>query len=175
MKWSFFIVITLCFIVLQTVILPCFSWFSHSFDLIIILVVFLSLNFSHYGVVAAIAGIGGIMDSLSGGPFFLYIFSYIWIFLIVQLVRQLVFQTSTLFVVAISLVSILIEQGLTFFSVFIQPGRTVVWQIDIIPMIHRAVWGSVMIPLGLWGVSVLYGNWQYMVRAFAKTREMKRR
>jgi len=120
MKWLFFILISLFLIILQTVIFPGASWFSNSFDLNIILIIFLSLNFPRYWTAAVIACIGGVMDSLSGGPFFVYLFSYIWIFLIVHMARQFVFQTSILFVMVVGLLSVAIQQGIFFFSVVVR-------------------------------------------------------
>jgi rod shape-determining protein MreD len=174
MKWLFILLISLFLIVLQTVILPSVSWFSHSFDLTIILVVFLSLNFPGFWITAVIACIGGVMDSLSGGPFFVYLFSYLWIFLIVQLVKQLVFQTSTLFVVAISLVSVLIQQGVFLFSMFVGQDHSTVQKMDISLMVQQAAWGALVIPPGVWTMSFLFGQWQKMGQAVVQTWEKKR-
>jgi cell shape-determining protein MreD len=174
MKWFFFIFSSLFFIVLQTVIFPGASWFSNSFDLTIMLIVFLSLNFPRYWMTGVIACIGGIMDSLSGGPFFLYLFSYLWIFLIVQLIKQLVFQTSALFVVAVSLVAVLIQQGVFLFSIFVGQDHATLQNMDITLMVQQAVWGAVMIPPGVWTISFLFGQWQKMGRAVAQTRGKKR-
>jgi rod shape-determining protein MreD len=174
MKWLFFILISLFLIILQTVIFPGASWFSNSFDLNIILIIFLSLNFPRYWMAAVIACIGGVMDSLSGGPFFVYLFSYIWIFLIVQMVKQLVFQTSALFVVAISLVSVLIQQGLFLFSMYVGQDHSTVQKFEISLMVQQAVWGALVIPPGIWTMSFLFGQWQKMGRAAAQNWEKKR-
>lgn len=169
MKGLFFVIISLFLIILQTVIFPAFSWFSCRFDLTLIVVVFLSLNFSNYWVLGAIAAIGAIMDSLSGGPFFLYMFSYIWIFLIVQLASQLVFQTSVLYVLTISLVSVMVQQGLFLFSVLVQQDHAAVWPVEMSRLFQQALWGAVVIPPGIWVISRLFGRWQNMGRAAAKT------
>ncbi len=173
MNGLFFIVITLAVVVFQTIVSPCFFWFPQSFDVTIILILFLSLHFYRHAVVPAIVFIGSIMDSLSGGPFFLYTFSYIWIYLIVQLVKQIVFQTSGLFILVISMVSILIQQGLVVFSVFIQQGKTGVWQMDFTSMGAQLLWGTLLIPPGVWLLSLCYQNWRYMVRVLKKSWEHK--
>jgi len=173
MNGLYFFIITLFFIVLETIVFPSVSWFSRSFDLIIVLVLFLSLHFPRYAVVMAIASIGGIMDSLSGGPFFLYMFSYLWIFVMVQLVKQFVFQTSGLFILVISMVSVVLQQALGVFSVFIQQGESAVWQMDFVLMIRQVVWGTLLIPLGVWVLSIWYENWRHMVRMLKKNWEQK--
>lgn len=173
MNGLYFFIITLFFIVLETIVFPAFPWFSQHFDLIIVPVLFLSLHFSRHTVVMAVVCIGGIMDSLSGGPFFLYMFSYLWIFVIVQLVKQFVFQTSGLFFLVISMVSVVIQQGLGIFSVFIQQGENAVWQMDFTLMISQVIWGTVLIPPGVWIVSTGYENWRHMVRMLKKNWEQK--
>lgn len=65
----FFLAATIGLIVFQTAVLPSFFWFSHCFDLLIIVVLYLSLAFSRAGAVFAIAGMGIVMDSISGGRF----------------------------------------------------------------------------------------------------------
>jgi cell shape-determining protein MreD len=173
MNALFFVITTLFFIVLQTLVSPCFAWFVHGFDLTIILVLFLSLHFSHYAVLAAIIFIGGIMDSLSGGPFFLYVFSYVWIYVMVQLVKQFVFQTSGLFVPVIGMVSVMIQQGLGVFAIFIQQGQTAVFQMDFAQMVRHAVYGAVLVPFGVWLLAIIYQNWNYMVRMLQKKWEKR--
>ncbi|MCK5836927.1 MAG: hypothetical protein KAH09_06640, partial [Desulfobacula sp.] len=86
MNAVFFVLFTGVLIILQTIVLPSFDWFSQCFDLMIINVLFLSLVSSHYAMVFAIILIGCIMDSVSGVPFCLHIFSYVWIYIIVYLV-----------------------------------------------------------------------------------------
>ena len=122
MNIFFFISLTLILFVFQTLILPSFSWFSHSFDLLIIEVLYLSLFSKRSSVIIAIILIGALMDSASGVPFFFYIFSYLWIYIVVQLVSQFLFQRSVLFVMVISMVSVMVQQCLLLLTVFIQQG-----------------------------------------------------
>lgn len=173
MNGLFFVLITLVFVIFQTIVSPCFFWFPQSFDVTIMLVLFLSLHFSRHAVVLAIVFIGSTMDSLSGGAFFLYTFSYIWMYLIVQLGKQIVFQTRGLFIVVISMLSILIQQGLVVFSVFIQQGKAAVWQMDFTLMGAQLLWGTLLVPPGVWLLSLCYQHWRYMVRMLQKSWEQK--
>ena len=175
MNGLFFVITTLFFIILQTVVFPSFSWFSQSFDLIIMVVLFLSLTYSHYAVVTVIAIMGGIMDSISGVPFFLHIFSYLWIYLIVQLFKQFVFQRSVVFVLIISVVSVLIQQGLVIFSVFIDQDQAAVWRMDLTLIVHQMVWGLLVIPPGVWLLNVLRHAWLRTARNARKQWEQKYR
>jgi rod shape-determining protein MreD len=174
MKWLFVGIISLFFVVFQTVLLPSVSCSFYCFDLTIILIVYVSLHFSHYMIIAVIAVIGGTMDSLSGGPFFIYTFSYIWIFLMVQLARQLVFQTSILFVMVISLMAVSIQQGLILFSVIARHDTTGVGPLDVSTMLRQVVWGGAMVPLGVVLITALNRRWEGTIQRWIKIREQKR-
>jgi rod shape-determining protein MreD len=174
MKWVFVGIISLFLIVFQTVLLPFISSSFYCFDLTIILIVYISLHFSHYLVIAFIAGMGGIMDSLSGAPFFLYTFSYLWIFLIVRLARQLVFQTSIPFVLVVSLLSVTIQQGIFLFSLFARQEYSGTWPLNVSLMLQQIAWGTVLIPLGVGLISAGYQRWQKLIQHIARIRETRR-
>lgn len=175
MNGLFFVILTLSCILLQTVVFPAFSWFSQSFDIMIVVVLYLSLVYSHSAVVCTIVVIGGLMDSISGVPFGLHVFSYLWIYLIVQLFKQFVFQRSVVFILIISMVSVVIQQGLILFSVFINQGQDAIWRMDFTLMVRQIIWGGVAIPPGVWILNVLRQNWLYAVRMMRKQWEQKYR
>ncbi len=168
MNAVFFIILTLCLLVVQTIILPCFSWFPQCFDLMIINVLFLSLIASRNSMVFAIAGIGCIMDSISGTPFGYYLFSYLWIYIIVRLARQLVFKHSFIFIVIMSVVAVLIQHGLLVFSILVKHGQIDFDSSDADLLMKQALWGLVLIPAGIWVVRGLRMNWIYIVKQLQK-------
>lgn len=168
MNALFFAMLTLFLILVQTILFPSFPWFSQSFDLLIIDVICLSLVYSHYAVILAIAVIGCIMDSLSGVAFFHHIFAYLWIYLIVILFKQLVFQRSVIFVLIISLVSVLIQQAMILFSVFIEEGRDVLGQTDFSLMAKQLFWGGVVIPPSVWAINGFRQYWLLLVKRLKK-------
>ncbi len=168
MNALFFIFSTLFLITLQTVILPGFSFFPYTFDLLLIIVLFLSLISTHFSTAVAVSLMGIVMDSLSGVPFFYFTFSYLWVFMIVQLVKQFLFKQSRVFIVIISLVSVLIQQGLFVFSVLIRSDTTTVPSIDMTMFIYSAVLGTLLIPAGIWILSVLFDIWKVMTRSMQK-------
>ncbi|MBU0465318.1 MAG: hypothetical protein KKE12_17250 [Proteobacteria bacterium] len=159
MNAVFFFVFTLFLIVIQTIILPSFSWFDQCFDLLIIEILFLSVISSHYSMVLAIIIIGCIMDSISGVPFCYHIFSYVWMYVIVQIVKQLFFQRSIIFIFIISIVSIPIQHGFLLFSVFVHQGVDSIWEFNFNLLIRQVFWGVVFIPPGIWLVNALWQNW----------------
>ncbi len=162
MKAVFFIILTLFLMVVQTIVLPSFSWFEHCFDLVIIDVLFLSLISTHYSMVFAVIFIGCIMDSISGAPFFFHVFAYLWIYIIVTLTRQLLFKQSVFFILIISLLAVLIQHALLLFSVFVHQGGTALQNFNFALLIHQAFWGLVFIPPGIWLVKVCRQNWIFV-------------
>lgn len=161
MSAVFFIVLTLVFIVLQTIILPSFLWFDQSFDLLIIEIIFLSLISTRHLMVLAIIVVGCLMDSISAVPFFHYVFSYGWIYIIVQIAKQLLFQRSTIFIFIMSMVAIVIQQLFLLFSVFVQHGVSAIWDFDVTLLLRQIFWGAVFIPPGIWLINMLWQKWMF--------------
>ncbi len=168
MNILFFVILTISLIILQSVIFPSFFWFAQCFDLMIMNIIFLSLVYSHYSVILTIILIGALMDSISGVAFSHHIFSYLWIYLIVQLFKQFVFQRSVIFILIISLASVLVQQGLILFSVFIEQGRNAIGLKDFTSMAWQLIWGGVFIPPGVWVINQLYRNWIYLIKMLGK-------
>ncbi|WP_457551803.1 hypothetical protein [Desulfobacula sp.] len=159
MNTVFFIFLTLFLIIIQTIVLPSFSWFAQCFDLLIIEILFLSFISSRHTMAFAIIIIGCIMDSISGVPFFFHIFSYLWIYIIVQMFKLLLFQKSTVFILIISIVSVLIQHGLLLFLVFVNQEDNTIWKFNFSLMIRQVFWGFIFIPPGIWLVNICYHNW----------------
>ena len=173
MNFLFFSAATLGLVVVQTIILPSFSWFPYTFDLLIVLVLYLSLVFSNYSIIFAIFFIGMIMDSLSSVPFFFHVFSYFWVYLSVQVLKQVVFQRSALFMLTVSLMAVLVQQALILFTVFLDQGEQGIMAVDFSRMAWQLVLGGLCITPGIWVLSALKQNTAYMVRQFR--RELARR
>ena len=154
MNALFFILCTLFIIVIQTVILPSVSFFMQCFDLMIINVLFLCLISTHYSTM-----LGIIMDSISGVPFSYCLFSYLWIYILVFLFRQLLFHKSIVFLLIISIVSVVIQHGLLLFSIFISSSGKSVLDLDFGLLISQIFWGFFLIPPGIWLIEFLYKKW----------------
>lgn len=163
-NFIFFFFSSLILVIAQTVIIPNFSWFSLSFDLMIINVLYLCLFSQHYGVPFCIVIIGCVMDSLSGGPFFLHTTAYLCIYLIVFFLRRLVFQRSAVFVFIVSLASVSIYQGLVMFSVFLLQGHNAIAATDYRLCIGQIIWAAVGIPLGVWIIKTVHQNFLHAVK-----------
>ena len=159
LKVVYFGGVALGVVLLETVLLPTFDWFPKGFDLMIVPVLLLSLTYTHYLAVAAVIFMGIVMDSLSGSAFFFHVFSYVWIYIIVQLFRQFVFHGSVIFICIISVVSVLIQQGLSLFSILISHGNAGILQTDGSLMAGQVMFGAVLIPIGFWALQLFLSLW----------------
>ncbi len=168
MKALFFIILTFFLIILQSIVLPSFSWSEQCFDLLIIEIFFLSLIATRHTMIFAIIVIGCIMDSISGVPFSYYVLSYLWIYIMVYIARQLFFDQSAIFVICISLASVIIQHLLLLFSILIRQGSGGLLEFDFDLLIKQTFWGFIFIPLSIWAVNIFWMRWNLMTKLMHK-------
>ncbi len=175
MNALFLILLILFLTVMQTVILPSFSFFSGCFDLLIIAALFLSLIAVHHSMAFALIIIGCIMDSISDVPFFFHIFSYVSIYLIVHLVKRLIFKQSIIFLLIISLMAVLIQQAMLLFSIFVRQEAGVIMEFDFFLLAKQAFWGLVIIPPSIMSIQICWQDWLMITKRMKKQMVEKNR
>jgi rod shape-determining protein MreD len=168
MKALFLITLTFLLIILQSTVFPYFSWFDQCFDLLIIDILFLSLIASRHSMIFAIIAVGCAMDSISGVPFYYHVFSYLWIYIMVNIVRQLFFDQRVLFILIISFISVIIQHVLLLFSIFINNGNDFSLEFDFNLLIKQTLWGFIFIPLSIWIINIFWLRWKYMTKLMRK-------
>ncbi|MCF8044990.1 MAG: rod shape-determining protein MreD [Desulfarculaceae bacterium] len=173
MTFPFFIILALFLIVMQTTVLPEISIISNSFDLVIINVLYVSLLFSHPWVLGAVAVIGCIMDSLSGSPFGLYLSSYIWMYILVQLMKPVFFSRSLFFLPAVTVFSVLLEYLFLLLSVFISSGGKGVLSLNFSLMIKQLLWAALLIPVAVKLVFIVHRYWDKGCEKLFEKRRLK--
>jgi len=159
MNVLFCILFTFFIVVIQTILLPSFSFFINCFDLMIINVIFLCLISSHQSVILGIMLIGIVMDSVSGAPFAYHLFTYLWIFILVSVFKQMFFQKSVVFVMVIGVVAIGIEQGLFVFSILVKSGLEDFLGFNYSLFIPQLLSGGIIIAPGVWMIENCYRSW----------------
>ncbi len=168
MKALFLITLTFLLIILQSTVFPYFLWFDQCFDLLIIDILFLSLIASRHSMIFAIIAVGCAMDSISGVPFYYHVFSYLWIYIMVNIVRQLFFDQRVLFILIISFISVIIQHVLLLFSIFINNGNDFSLEFDFNLLIKQTLWGFIFIPLSIWIINIFWLRWKYMTKLMRK-------
>ena len=168
MKAVFLIFLTFFLIIFQSIMLPYFSWFDQCFDLLIIDILFLSLIASRHSMIFVVIIIGCAMDSISGVPFYYHVFSYLWIYIMVNIVRQLFFDQSFLFILIISFIAVIIQHLLLLFTIFINDGYDFSLDFDFSLLIKQTLWGFIFIPLCIWIINIFWLRWNYMTKFMHK-------
>lgn len=173
MKISFFVILTLFLTILQTTAFPDFFLSYHSFDLLIINILYLSLVFTHPGMIVAVILIGCIVDSISGVHFGLYLTTYIWIYVIVQGLKQFVFLRNMGFYIIIAATAVVIESLFLILSVFINQGNNGVLSLNFYLMAKQMFWACIFIPLALEIIRITQKKYEIVFINF--TRRMKKK
>jgi len=143
----FYLVLTLVFIIVQTSILPTLPVFSQTFDLLFVIVLSLSLRFSHPAAGVAIFLLGCVVDSVSGSPFGLYISAYIWTYILIRSLKSLVHLENIFFLVCMSAIAVIVENTFLLFTFFVRGGVAAVVTGDLVLMSKQVVWGLVAVPV----------------------------
>jgi len=162
-KPLFHIILSLILIIVQTVVLPGFPFFSHAFDLVIVNVLYLSLIFVHRAVLFWVLFLGCVMDSVSGTPFGLHLLAYLWIYVLIQLLKRYVHYGNVIFIPVISAVAVLIENLFLVFSLLINQGLGHLPEIDIALMALQVFWAFWLIPILIVVIHSLQGNMMFLI------------
>ena len=119
------IILALVFVVFQTAWLPALFTCDCYLDLLLPLVIYVSIFRPVIESIFLILFFGLVMDSLSGGPFGLYMITYLWLFLGVRGSMRLLDAGSYFLFPLILALSVLIENLLFAFSVSTVPSVAV--------------------------------------------------
>mmetsp|Transcript_21551 Transcript_21551/g.10014 ORF Transcript_21551/g.10014 Transcript_21551/m.10014 type:complete len:159 (-) Transcript_21551:864-1340(-) len=152
MNFVFIMLIGFLLITVQSVFLSCLNFVSGFFDLIIFLVIYAGLfrPFKEGVVIAFFLGL--LIDDLSGGPFGIYIVSYLWILLSVVWFANYFNKSSVLTFFILSVVGVLIQNGFIICSIIILTNdeifcpsiilntvfKQIVWAIYLTPLFYYA-------------------------------------
>jgi cell shape-determining protein MreD len=147
------IVLSLVFIVFQTVCLPALFRSCCYVDLLLPLVIYISIVRPVIESLLLILFFGLVMDSLSGTPFGLYIITYVWLLLGVRGSMRLLDAGSYFLFPLILALSVVFENLLFAFSVSTVPSMAVFIQ---------AVWALVTAPFFLLFFNALFLRFKKM-------------
>lgn len=99
----FYIFVSLCLLVIKTTLTPGLPFFATFYDLLIPIVIYLSLFRTLREGIPIVLFFGLIMDSLCGGPMGLYMATYIWLYVAMRYLRQVLHAGNiVLFAVAVA-------------------------------------------------------------------------
>ena len=146
-RFFFYFFLFFLFFLAQTSNFWFFSVFNQRFDLLLVLVLCLSLKFSHIRTIAAVFLLGVAMDSVSGGPFGLYISAYVWIYILIRSLKAFVHLENIFFLVCIVVVAVVVENFFFLFVLVMGRGLDAVYYKDLVAMVNQAAWSLIVVPL----------------------------
>jgi rod shape-determining protein MreD len=158
----FLSLLTIFLIICQSVIFPFFSFFRQSFDILLIIVLLISITSERRSVIFAIIAIGLIMDSISGVSFFLNTFSYLLVYMLIVLFKNVIFKQSVVFIMLISFIAVIIQNGLIVFSIFIKCGTEALYTLDYSLIIKQAFWAVIIISPAVFCFQKCRNIWKLM-------------
>ncbi len=163
MKFLFYIMLLIVLVIIQTAILPNFSFFSQSFDLLLVNIIYMSIAFSHPGLLLIVVLQGCIMDSISGTPFGLYMSVYLWVCISIQILKRFVHSGNVIFIPVISAISVFVENSFLLLFFFIRYGKNSFYPQDIMLMIKQMTWAFFIAPLMILIIHILQKKWNRFV------------
>lgn len=143
----FYILVSLCLVVIKTTLIPGIPGLEKFYDLLIPIIIYLSLFRPLREGIPIVLFFGLIMDSLCGGPIGLYFTIYIWLFVGVRWLGQFL-QASNL-----SLFATVVTCGVAFEILVLMSYMLLLAPSAIIPVdtaktvIYQLIWALVTAPI----------------------------
>jgi len=160
MIYLFYFGLGLCLIIIQTTIIPFIYFLGQFYDLLIPLILFLSAHRPINKGIPLILTIGFVMDCLSGGAFGLYCITYMWLFLIVGWLTNIVHAHSTILLIFMVAVGTLIENS---FFIITSGSASLLFTRNVLQaFISQAIWamftGAFML-IALENIQKMWTRW----------------
>jgi rod shape-determining protein MreD len=109
MRFFCYIGISLALFVLQTTILPGTPTLENFFDPFLALIVYLAVFRPLHESIPLLLFAGILMDTLSGGPFGLFLTSYVWLFIAVRVATLVIRVESPILLVLLMVAGVLLQ------------------------------------------------------------------
>ncbi len=152
MTYFVYIACGLFMVICQTTLLPRLALVGYCFDLLLSLVVYLAAFRPLHEALPFTVFLGVLMDHLSGGPFGLYLTSYVWLFIAARAAATVVRAENPIMIVLI-LIGAVAAQNALFFAVLGASGRgDFVGGFALRVMTEQIGWVLLIGPFMAWGM-----------------------
>ena len=138
MSYFLYIASGLCLAICQTTLLPRLGFVGHFFDLLLPWVIYLAAFRPVHETLFFVLFMGALMDNLSGGPFGLYLISYVWLFIAVRLAAAVVRAENPMVLVLIIVTAVASQNALFVMTLGIS-GAGVLSSGDVIRVVSEQV------------------------------------
>jgi len=152
-------------ILLQTTVFPHIHLFAGCYDLLIVQVVYLGLNHTTRESLLILALLGVAMDSLTGGPYGVYLMTYIWLFMSVRWALIYLRLSNTIILPFVVVYGVLMENLLNFIgAVSMNPSADTIAQMTVRPIAFELLWAIVTGPFLLFLLGLVLRKSRQMAR-----------
>lgn len=122
----FYILVSLCLVLIKTTLIPELALFDKFYDLLIPIIIYLSFFRSKLEGIPIVIFFGLIMDSLCGGPMGLYLAIYVWLYMGARFIARFLHTGSfVLLAVAVALGVIFEIAVLLGYMAFLAPNASI--------------------------------------------------
>ncbi|MBT8340689.1 MAG: rod shape-determining protein MreD [Desulfatitalea sp.] len=108
MTITFYMLVSLCLVLIRTTLIPAIPLFEKFYDLLIPIIIYLGFFRRKREGIPIVIFFGLIMDSLCGGPMGLYLLTYIWLYTAIR------WLTRVLHAGSLPLLALAVALGVTF-------------------------------------------------------------
>jgi len=169
MTYCFHVGICLCLVLFQTTVMPYFHLFDRFYDLLAPFVIYLSLFQSLRQSIPVILFFGFLMDSLSGGPFGLYLTTYIWLFIGVKWIITFLHIGDSFLLPFIVAAGVLLQNCIFIGTIAISEPGTQFLSAAISMATVQVLWAIFTGPIFLMFFNYSHGKWnKWLEKVFAK-------
>lgn len=172
MIYFFHIAIGLSVVLLQTTVFPNTDLFTSCYDLLIVQVVYLGLYQTVRESVIIIGLLGIAVDSLTGGPYGVYLTTYFWLFVSIRWALVYLRLSDTIILPFVVAYGVLIENLLHFAGALsMNPSGDTIAQMSVRTIVIELLWAIFTGPILLGLLSLLYRKSQRAVRRVVMVRK----
>jgi rod shape-determining protein MreD len=112
MNYFLYLAAGLLLVICQTTLLPRLAMVGHFFDLLLPLVIYLAAFRPLHEALPFTLFLGILVDNLTGGPFGLYLTSYVWLFIGARMAAMIVRAENPIMLVLILIAAVAVQNGL---------------------------------------------------------------
>jgi len=169
MTYCFHVGICLCLVLFQTTVMPYFHLFDRFYDLLSPFVIYLSLFQSLRQSIPVILFFGFLMDSLSGGPFGLYLTTYIWLFIGVKWIITFLHLGDSLLLPFVVAAGVLLQNCIFIGTIAMFEPGTQFLSAAISMVTVQVLWAIFTGPIFLMFFNYSHGKWnKWLEKVFVK-------
>lgn len=143
----FYILVSLCLVLIKTTLIPGLPLFEKFYDLLIPIIIYLSFFRRKLEGIPIVLFFGLIMDSLCGGPMGLYLTIYIWLYLGMRWMAQFLHTGSFVLLTVAVAIGVMFEVSVLLgYMAFLAPNASI--PVDAVKtVVLQIIWALITGPL----------------------------